>query len=118
MLIVSLQFLKFLASISSCLDFKFPGLALALLMPWIRVTNDHHSAVTTDDFAVFANPLHTWLDLHSVFSSTTSSYSDYSEKSEEVFLVSDSYFVLPKQKDTLPLCYSNSLNLQITYSDK
>lgn len=40
-----------------------PLSALALLVPRVGA-NHHDAAVTTDDTAVLADPLHTWLNLH------------------------------------------------------
>jgi hypothetical protein len=40
-------------------------LALALFVAWVRA--DHHDiAVAANDFAVIADPLHAWLNLHRV----------------------------------------------------
>ena len=46
---------------------ELPGLTLALLMPRIRVADDHNAAVTANDFAMVANSLHAWFDLHMSF---------------------------------------------------
>jgi len=40
-------------------------LALALFVAWVRA--DHHDiAVAANNFAVIADPLHAWLNLHGV----------------------------------------------------
>lgn len=45
-------------------------LALALFVPRIGIANHHHAPMTANDFAVIADPLHAWLDLHCYSSAT------------------------------------------------
>ena len=41
-------------------------LTLALLVTWV-VTDNHDATVTTNDFALVANLLNAWVNLHDVF---------------------------------------------------